>query len=63
MNLSEKPQVREHRVQHGPHRLHLSRVAVQPSIPAEELVSSDTVGEPEIVSSTVEIPLELVPFA
>lgn len=62
MEISEKPQALRPRVVHGPHRLRLSGVAIAPFAPMDEIMPTVAGERPEIVSSTVEISVELVPF-
>lgn len=62
MEMSEKPQARRPRVLHGPHRLHMSGVATRPSAPEGNVVPTVPAAEPEIVTSAVEISVELIPL-
>lgn len=62
MEMSEKVQVRKPRVVHGPHRLRVSGVAPRSSAPVGEEMPTVSAGEPEIVTTPVEISVELIPL-
>lgn len=62
MEISEKPQAHRPRVVHGPHRLRMSGIVPQSSVPAGELMSTVAVGDFEIVTKAIEISVELISF-
>lgn len=62
MEISEKPQAHRLRVVHGPHRLRMSGVVPQWSVPAGEVMPTVAVGDFEIVTKAVEISVELIPL-
>lgn len=62
MEISEKLQARKPRVLYGPHRLQMTGVAARPSAPTGEVMPTVVAGESEIVTSTVEITVELIPL-
>lgn len=63
MELSEKPQARKPRIQHGPHRLRQSGVVACPDVPTEYVAPTLVIGDSEIVSSAVDIMEEIVPLS
>ena len=62
MEMSEKRQALRPQVLHGPHRLRMSGVAVAPSAPVDIVMPTMAGEEPEIVTTAIEIAVELVPF-
>lgn len=47
---------------HGPHRLRISGVAGQPTLPQGEVAPTIAAGDNEIVADTVEISVEIIPL-
>ena len=62
MEFSEKPQAHRLQVVHGPHRLRMSGVALRSSVPADEVMLTVAAGDSEIVTTAVEISVELIPL-
>ncbi len=62
MEISEKPKVPTRRVIHGPHRLRMSGVAPLSPVPAEEVIPTVDASNFEIVTTAVEISVELIPL-
>ena len=60
MERSEKPQAPGPKVLHGPHRMRLSGIAPRSAAPAVEFVPIVQVDDPQVVSMTVEIPVESI---
>ena len=60
MEISEKPQAQKPRVVHGPHRLRISGVAPQTLVPRDQVMPTIVIGDSEIVSTAVEIQVELI---
>ncbi len=62
MEISVKLQAHKPRVVHGPHRLRVSGVAPQSSAPTAEVIPTVVASDFEIVTTAVEISVQLIPF-
>jgi len=62
MEMSEKPEARRPRVLYAPHRLRMSGVVPRPSVLVGEEMPTVSAGETEIVTTSVDISVELIPL-
>lgn len=61
MDVSKKkPVTRRPRILHGPHRLRSSGAASRANVVIEDVIGAVTLGDPEVVSSEIEVSVEVV---